>query len=436
MLLAAACSGGQRRTAGVAPPPPVTEVEAIIGPEGGTLAFPAGPHAGVSLEVPAGAVAAPTRFAIHAASNPQILSAFPVYRFEPREVDFSASPLRATVRIGEVLVDAQGNADVACFAQFAPAGTWNVLVATDVDAAARTARAATARLGDFVAWNGTFHRLFTQDRGLLDPAAEVASETITGLAITVANGSTPMHVGRGSLASFWSSPASENVLIVPGFLGSPLDFLGPEDVSTTLPPSVHNIVLYSYPSALGVAANANALYDEIAAHRQPGFGCTIVGHSLGGLIARYLLERSHEDRARPAWSASDESLAGTVTQVFLLGVPNAGSELGQQLADVMLPGVPAAEQYLLQSAIDLSYRPDSIVFAMNAAYADNAARYHVLYGDLGNGSDGVVSVASALALPLFPPETSMMFVAAHDALHLLGGSNGVTDRIVALLQAP
>lgn len=434
-ILAAACDSGRRASAAPSVPTPITAVEATIDASGGAIAFPAGPHAGVSLFVPPGAVAVPTRFAITAVANPQILSAFPVYRFEPRDVEF-AVPVRATVRISESLIDSQGNADVVCFAQLVPSGPWNVLLATDVDASARAASATTSRLGEIVAWNGAFHRLFTQDRRLLEPSTSTMIATVDGFAFTVANGTEAVNVGRGTLASFWSSPASANVLIVPGFLGSPLDFLGPDDVLATLPPSVQNIVCYSYPSGPGVAANANALYDDIQAHRQPGFGCTIVGHSLGGLIARYLVERSHEDQARPAWSASDESLAGTVTQVFLVGVPNAGSAFGQNLADVMLTNVPANEQHLLQSVIDLSYRPDSIMVALNAAYVDNAARYHVVYGDVGGASDGVVSVASALALPLHAPETATLFAVAHDALHVFGGSNGVTAHIAALLQIP
>ena len=89
-----------------------------------------------------------------------------------------------------------------------------------------------------------------------------------------------------------------------------------------------------------------------------------------------------------------------------------------------------------QAVFDIGYRPDSIVLQMNAAYVDNATRYHVIFGDIGGGTDGVVSVASALALPLFPPETAAQFPAQHDDLHVFAGQNGIAARIGQLLQGP
>lgn len=426
--LGACDSGGS----GAAPPPDLRVRRALIGPEGGSLGFESGPHQGVSLVVPPGALATPTEFAIEAAvANPSVLSIIPVYRFTPREVDF-VSPATVTVRLGEALL----GAGAVCFQQVLPAEDWRVAADSTVDPVAGLVRTPVSELGEFVSWNGALHRLLTQRAGLIDPAVPTRIESIAGVPVTVGNGSLEAQIGRGSLASFWSSPASDNVVIVPGMLGSPLDFLGVQDLVESLAPTFANIVVYGYPSGRGVAFNANALFDEIAAARQPGFGCSIIGHSMGGLVARYLIEQSADDDARPGWREQDEPLDDTIAKLVLMGVPNAGSELGEELVRVLLPNLTLGDQRLLQSAIDLSYRPDAATVAMNAAYVDNATRYHVIYGDLGGGSDGVVSVASALALPLFATESAFLFAAQHDELHTRAASNGVAARLDQLLQAP
>ena len=432
LLALAACDGGRRAPPAVTPPANV--VEAVIGAEGGSLAVAAGPHAGVALTVPPGAVASPTRFSIaHDVANPEVLSLFPVYRFTPADVTF-AVPVEVTVRAAEALFATSAGFGVACFCKPGAGEPWRALTDSAVDPATRTVRASTPRLGDVLAWNGSLHRLFTQDRSVLDPAVPVPSDTFD-LPVLVDGGRVALQVGRGSLASFWSSPASANVLVLHGFLGSPIDFLGSQDLIATLPPSVQNVVLASYPSAPGVQVAANVLYDAIVAARQPGFGCSIVAHSMGGLVARQLLERSADDPARAGYDETDEPLGASVAHLVLLGVPNAGSELGNGLS-ALLPQVPPAELPLLQAIVDLSYRPDSITMQLNAVYVDNPTHYHVVYGDLGSGSDGVVTVASATALPLFPPETQTAFVASHDELHVLAGANGVTARIATLLQLP
>lgn len=430
-LLVVACGGsGGSSTADV------RTAGALIGPQGGTIAFPPGRNAGVSLTVPPGAVLVPTQITIEAeASNPRIVSMFPVYRVQPRGLTL-ALPATVSVRIGDGLVDAEGHSAAVCFQEGVLGEAWQALLDSEVDDATQCVRARTQRLGDFVAWSGGLHRLTTQEFMLLDPAVPTRGDLVGGLVITIPNGGFEVPVGRGSLASFWSSPASDNVLIVPGLLGSPLDFLGSQDLPAALGPGTKNIVLLAYPTGRGVAATANWLYDEIRAHRQPGFGCTIVGHSMGGLIGRYLLEQSADDTTRAGWQPTDAPLTDTVTQLVLLGVPNAGSEFGDELVNGLLPNVPAAQRYLLQAVHDISYQPDAIALRMNAAYVDNATRYHVLYGDLGSGTDGVVTVASALALPLVPPESAWMWTAQHDQLHVLAASLGIVARIDLLLSAP
>lgn len=417
--------------------------EAVIGPEGGVLGFADGTDPGVALEVPPGAVALPTRFSITAdVHSPQVLSAFPIYRFAPSSLQLAA-PVTVTVPVSATAFhepEEDGHpyeldGEVACFLQVSTTAAWVPLLDTSVDGFARTASATTTRLGDVVAWSGILHRLMTQDFRLLDPAEVVASEIVTGTPVLVENGSYAVQVGRGSLASFWSSPASDNVLILPGLFGSPLDYLGDEDLIVRLPPTVKNIVLLAYPSGRGVAATANALFDEIAARRQTGFGCAIIGHSMGGLIGRYLIERSADDATRPGWHAGQDSLSDTVTNLVLIGTPNGGSAFGDELVAFVERNAEPNEAYLMQGALDISRFPEAIALQLTAAYVDNPTAYHILYGDRGDGTDGVVTTSSATALALIAPETSALFAAQHDALHSHAASNGVAAYVHMLLGA-
>jgi pimeloyl-ACP methyl ester carboxylesterase len=430
----AACGGGGG--GGAAPPTELVNAAATIGPAGGVVAITDGVHAGVSLEVPPGALAAPTRITITAdVGKGRLLGMFPVYRFAPRDLVAASGAFTVTVRGGDQLF-ADGASEAAVFRQVATDAPWTVQLHGTVDVAQKRVRCPSDRLGDFVGWNGGLHRLFTTERFLPDPAVATPAENVAGFAVVVPNGTYTLTLGRGTLASFWTSPPQRNLLIVPGLLGSPIDFDGAGDLVANLQTGVQNIVVLNYPSAPGVAATANALYDLLRANAQPGFGCSIVGHSMGGLVARYLLEQSHRDTARAGYRVGDPQLDAVVPHLVMLGVPNAGSDLGTTLLSGLLPYVGADEQGLLQAAIDISYRNDAITMQMNAAYVDNATRYHVLYGDLGAASDGVVTVASALALPLFAGETQQVFPVAHDALHVQAQQNGVRARIDQILQIP
>lgn len=424
-----ACGGG-----GAAAPPVLGDNEAIIGPEGGSLVIADGPHAGVALSVPPDAVLQPTRFRIDLdVGSPGILSLFPVHRFEPAGL-ITTAPLRITLPIGEDLIGS--SSDGAAVFRRSGDGSWQVLRDHTFDPLAKTVTSTTRQLGTVLAWNGGLHRLFTQQPMLPDPSQPVPVEYLGGTPVTVPNGSDALLIGRGSLQSFWNSDASVNLLLIHGLIGSPVDFLGPADLVASLPPQWQNVIVFAYPSAAGVVPNANWLYDQLHAGRQPGFGCSIIGHSMGGLVGRYLLERSAIDPSRPGYRSTDQPLGATVANLILLGVPNAGSELGSALVESLLPRVPEAERSLLQAAIDLSFRPEAVTMLLNANYVDNPTRYHVLYGDVGSFGDGVVSVASALALPLFSPETATRFLVGHDDLHRTAASNGVTARIHQLLNLP
>lgn len=432
----AACSGGGGGEPAAAPPPAASVASATIGPAGGIVAFEAGPHQGVGIAFPAGALASSTLVTIRAeVVTDAILSIFPVYRVEPRGLPLQA-PATVVVRAAPELVVGVGRLEADCLVQPRAVDAWQPLASTIVDVDRRLVAATTPWLGDFSAMNASLHRLFTQPYALLDPATPTMAAAIAGGSAVFAAGNVALHVGRGSLASFWSSPASANVLVIPGLFGSPVDYLGTQDLVAALPSTVQNVVVLSCPSGRGVAATANDLFDLIAERRQTGFGCAIVGHSMGGLVGRYLVEKSHADVFRDGWQPGDASIDASVSHLVLLGVPHAGCDIGELLVDTMLAQSRLDEQAKLQAAVDLSYSPFALTVGMNADYVDNATRYHIVYGDVGIGGDGVVSVVSALALPLGPGETTAVFAAFHDALHVEAATNGVAAHVALLLQAP
>lgn len=431
--------GGGGGGGGSAPPPiePTDQViaEGVIGPSGGTLSIASGANAGLSLTVPAGVVAVETNFrALLVRSHPDVPSLFPVYRFEPASLDLSAAPVTITIPAGDVLFDS-GTPALSLFRRADEMTPWSAMTGTVVDGPARTVTATATRLGEFVASNGILHRLFTQELRIYDPAVPVASEFLAGSEVAIENGTTMRTVGVGSLASFWNSPANDNVLILHGVIGSPLDFLGVEDLVANLALSKDNVVLMSYPSARGIAYVANELYDLINRNRKPGFGCSIVGHSIGGLIGRYMIEQSPTDTARAGYTSGDGTFDSFVDQLIMLGPPNAGAKASTLPFAMFESVLPAAERNLLQVAVDLSEEPGSLPLVMNQNYSDNETRYHIIYGDLGTGTDGVVTTASALALPVTAPETSTLFLAPHDDLHLRATSLGIAVWIGTLMQS-
>jgi len=437
-LLLAACGGGGGGTGDVSPLPQDLLATATIGPAGGTLEVPTGPHRGVRLTVLAGAVAAPTTFSIRAeAGELAVPGLFPVYRFEPADRDFPADRIGVTVRGAASLFSTTSEPTLLTMFRREAAGLpLQVLAEVAVNELTETATAAPTRLGRFFASTGPLQRVFSQDFQLLDPSVPAAFQTVHGTEVLAPNGNDSTPLGRGSLSSFWSAPAAENVLILHGLNGSPLDFRYANDLANSLDASVQNVVFLAYPSATGVAANANRLYDLLRQHAQPGFGCRIIGHSLGGLVARYLIERAPTDPSRAGFVASDPAATTWIDRVILLGTPHAGSDTAGGLFAAMLPALPVSDQHFLQSGLDLLEGPGTFTANLNAGYSDNAARYLNVYGDYGVGSDGIVSVAAATALPLALPEESQVFATTHPGLHTDAAWNGIAAWINSRLLAP
>ena len=221
-----------------------------------------------------------------------------------------------------------------------------------------------------------------------------------------------------------------------GLQGSPLDFRGPFDLPASLGATVKNLVFVTHPSGRGVRETANVLYDLIRSNQRPGFGCAIVGHSLGGNIGRYMVEQSHLDSARAGFDATDAPLSDVVTKLVLLGTPNAGSETAGGLFAALVPVLSGDDAAFARAGLDLLEGPGTFTALQNAAYVDNATQYHVIAGDVGIGGDGIVALPSARAIALAMGETEMVFPVAHFDLHRGAAGNGIAARIDWLLQTP
>ncbi len=436
LLALAACGGGGGTTVPVDPDPVLAA--ARLGAAGGTLVVSGGDHAGVALVVQPGAVSTPTDFAIRVERDSAVPSLFPVYRFEPADRDFAPGTVGITVRVAAPFFAANGTVSVplTVFSRTADEASFVANQNVVLNEAARTISTVPLRLGRCFASTGDLFRVFSQPLTFVDPAVPTPFQSLAGVEVTVANGTEAAGLGRGSLAAFWSSPAAANLLVLHGLQGSPLDFRGQFDFAASLPAEVQNVVFVTYPSGRGVAATANALYDAIRKNQQPGFGCAILGHSLGGNIGRYLLEQSHRDASRQEFDVADAPLTDVVAKLFLLGVPNAGSDIAGSLFASLVPALAAADVVFVRAGVDLREGPDTFTAQQNLAYGDNAARYHTIAGDLGIGGDGIVTLASARAVPLFFGDTENVFPVGHFDLHRGAGGNGIAALVGALLQVP
>lgn len=149
-LTASACGGDGGGGEPIDPPaatprgtPNGAPASATIGPDGGTLSSPDG---GVTLTVPAGAVASLTELTIQPITYPGGGSG-PAYRFTPDGQTF-AHPVTLTFSYDPSLdgLEAQGLG----IALQDPEGVWRALLASSVDEAARTVSVTTPHFSDYL----------------------------------------------------------------------------------------------------------------------------------------------------------------------------------------------------------------------------------------------------------------------------------------------
>ena len=104
-----------------------------------------------------------------------------------------------------------------------------------------------------------------------------------------------------------------------------------------------------------------------------------------------------------------------------------------ELLALLQPNLPPADARFARAGLDLLEGANTFAQAQIAAYTDNPTVYHSIAGDIGNGTDGIVTLASTRALPLSLPEEEVVFVQTHLDLHRAAAVNGVAAWINARL---
>lgn len=437
---------------------------AEIGPAGGRVAVADGPFAGTAVEFPPGALAAPARVALR--SSPDGLPP-DIYAFEIEPAGAAlAAPARVTLKYSaaypaDFLLPA---ATPLVPVSIGGALGGEIYEAVDQDVDDRLVGFLTARLGRFSALLGpsfaTHWRLLGQDRAV---AVEAAVRDVGGEPLVVSGarpGAATVAVGKGGADAFWGGP--NRLILVHSTADDARQFVGGEDLIVGLDASYAGIATFQFRSGRPIGENANWLYNEIRLRAGPGFRCDILGYSMGGLVARYAVERSPNDPGRAALPNFDAArsagpLSGTVRNLFTLGTPHRGAGEPELLALSGLSSLLASDvvETYAPGLRDLSRGPEGTGPSLNAAFVnDPAIRYFLAAGRSNDGplsplipgdDDGLVSVESALGVPgLVPPEAALAFppagkpgfVYTHSNLHAEAVPNGVRDQIAAWIALP
>jgi triacylglycerol esterase/lipase EstA (alpha/beta hydrolase family) len=448
---------------GTTPPAPVVLATGTVGPGGGTVQVTSGPRAGVGIVVPAGALASTVTITITDVTGTGFLPLKILdFLVEPEGLAFSA-PATITVKYSAGYESDFAIASpmtqlkvVSRTAQDDP----EILEPVAADPVARTVTVQTAHLSRFAAllFSPMVHyRLLGQKRMMATAVrqAAVAGGGTFVVADTQPGGTTPVAVGQGSLAAFWSS--NSNLILAHSTDDDARNFLGADDLAAGLAASYANIVVYQFKSGRPIAENGNWLYNEIKKNAQPGFRCDILGYSLGGMVTRYAIEASRTDSSRQSLpnydaAASTGPLSALVRNFITLGTPHAG------VSDTVIAALAASLGVSLATVTE--YFPGLTENAgsggtgtrLNAAYVDDPAIRYFLVAGAGNDNplipgpdDGLVQVSSATGIPVlnapeqalvYPPAGSSAFTYSHANLHGEAVPNGIRDQIVTWISIP
>ncbi len=454
-----ACGDGNNDNSGAPPPSSSSLASAVVGPAGGTVAVTdaASPYAGTQIVIPPGALASETTITIAFAPEelPKDIWAF---RFGP-EGSTLLAPAQISIKYSRSYPD---DFLLPTFAPLRPISFGEPLGADVFDRIAqdpneRTVTFETNRLGRYTALIeagfAEHWRLLAQDRLL---ATQVSTRNVGSERLVVSGirpGAASLQVGKGNTDEMWRS--SRVLILVHSTADDATNFVGEGDLIDGLSAQYDHIVTYQYRSGRPIAENSNWLYNEVKANAQPGFQADVIGYSMGGLVARYFIERSKDDASRTALpnfnpGAPAGPLSGMVRNMVTLGSPHKG---GVDVARLSMLGLSSllttevVEEYF-PSFRDLSTDPDGTGPILNAAYVDDPSINYFLIAGNSNDSllsplipgddDGLVSVESALGVPvLITPEASRVFPDTdHSELHTQAVDRGIRDQIVTWTHPP
>lgn len=259
---------------------------------------------------------------------------------------------------------------------------------------------------------------------------------------------------KGSIPGFRNN-TGKNLLIIHGIFSSESSFTSSNDFIEYFKTNgdYANILFYNYPSGDLIERNASELYNQIQFGNPVAVEFDIVAHSMGGLVARCLIERCYLPEE---YKITDEFKVN-VEHLFMVGTPNFGAPL-ELLAesypiidDIFIEDNPGIEELLPTSDfISRILNPSSESEEVIASRG--STKYYWLTGDIGasifasvcpEGSfqrtDGVVCAPTSTELSFLglDESTARTFGPSdeyeHTALHEQCAINGICDEIMAAL---
>jgi hypothetical protein len=210
---------------------------------------------------------------------------------------------------------------------------------------------------------------------LVDPATNTLALRVSSLGAWTVGPSWMMKPWqKRSVAGAEFEPGMRNALVIHGWNSEPWDACQLELVAG-IAPYYDRVAALAYPSALDIAENGNWLRAEIE-RRWRDVPFDIISFSEGGLVARAAIEPH-------AWNG-DRPIDAAIGRLVTIATPHEGIE----------PGAPLSP---LNDEAARQMRPGSdFLRELNDAPSHVGVRYELIAGDLGNGSDGIVPLASAL----------------------------------------
>ncbi|MEQ8763010.1 MAG: hypothetical protein RL885_03725 [Planctomycetota bacterium] len=449
-LFLIACGGAESD----APPgdPPLREVIAFgaVGPQGGRVEVtdPGSEFFGVGLVVPAGALDDFFNITIaRVEGRLDSLETVETFSFEPFDLPLR-SPARVNIGYRESLAEQTKTVFAeTSFVVFEASEEPRLLEPVGRALERNTVGALTDRLGEFFVQHPDLYLGLHVESGLIDPERRQRFADRDGRRIPLASGAGRAFVGSGSIEAFFKSDAEQNLLVLHDHLESPFDLV---DALDWLPENGQgglyfapktNVIAFQYPSARPLSESANRLYEILWDRATRGFSTDIVAHGTGGLIARYLLERSHLDREVPFAGAPAPRAEQWVERAVLVGTPNLGVEPEQLPLLEVFDRSSDSDRARLGGVLDQLALEDGFTADLNQFFNAPTTRYFGIAGSVfDTRGDLVVPVLRVLQAPpdlQFPTNGVTLFgglEVEHRNLHELAATNGVLEQIRRFLE--